>query len=121
MSDPRAESADENLERILKGSAVMYDFAISRDALLRQGCIAREAGRLPLAENFERASELVNVPDAEIFRIYDMLRPGRCHNKQELLKVAEKLRAEFNAHRIADFIIEAAEHYERRKLFTKRY
>src|SRR4029077_17936568 len=53
------------------------DLRATAGTLLRQADIARASGRLQLAENLARASELVDVPDDELLAIYTALRPGR--------------------------------------------
>jgi propanediol dehydratase small subunit len=86
-----------------------------------QAAIARDAGRPMLARNFERAAELAEVPQDVIMRVYEMLRPGRAKSKQELLDAAHSMRHTYGAAAIADFIAEAAEVYERRGLFVRRF
>ena len=46
-----------------------------------QAEIARAAGRPTLARNFERAAELVDVPQDVILQLYELLRPGRAKDK----------------------------------------
>ena len=81
----------------------------------------RAAGRPTLALNFERAAELVEVPQEFIMDVYELLRPGRAKDKQQLVDAARALRDSHNAPRTAAFIEEAADVYERRGLFTYRY
>ncbi len=50
--------------------------------------------------------------------VYELLRPGRAKDKAPLLEAARKLRDEYKAERMARFVEEAAEVYERRGLFT---
>ena len=78
-------------------------------------------GRPTLAENFERAAELVNVPQDVIMQAYELLRPGRAETRQQLLDAAAMLQNPFGAERIAVFIEEAASTYEERGLFTFRF
>ena len=49
-------------------------------------------GRPTLAQNFERAAELVNVPQDVIMQVYELLRPGRARTKQQLLRCRRMLR-----------------------------
>ena len=91
------------------------------EALRAQGDIARDAGRPTLAENFERAAELVDVPQETVMRIYEPLRPGRAKSKEQLLDAARLLRDGHGAERMAAFVEEAAEVYEARGLFTFRF
>jgi propanediol dehydratase small subunit len=74
-----------------------------------------------LALNFGRAAELVDVPQDLIMSTYELLRPGRAKTKQELMDRAERLRKDFDANAIADFILEAADIYDKRGLFTFRF
>ena len=53
--------------------------------------------------------------------VYELLRPGRAKTKNELLAAAENLRTSFGAKRMADFVSEAANVYEQRGLFSKRF
>jgi glycerol dehydratase small subunit/propanediol dehydratase small subunit len=99
----------------------MEDLRITPEALTAQGEIARDAGRPTLAQNFERAAELVNVPQDVIMEVYELLRPGRAKSKEQLLAAAGRLRADYGASGVADFIVEAAETYEARGLFTFRF
>ena len=57
-----------------------------------QAEIARAAGRPMLAANFERAAELVDVPQDFIMSVYELLRPGRAKDKTPLLEAAQTLR-----------------------------
>lgn len=109
------------LEAVLSGSVTMEDLGITPANLKSQAEIAREAGRPTLADNFERAAELVDVPQDLIMEVYELLRPGRAKSKSELQQAATMLRQNYNAERIAAFIEEAAETYERRGLFTRRF
>ena len=109
------------LAAVLDGTVMLEDLGITPRALSQQAEIARAAGRPTLAQNFERSSELVGVPQDTIMRIYELLRPGRANAKQQLLDAASELRTAYSAHRMADFVAEAAEVYEQRGLFQKRF
>lgn len=113
--------SDVTLAAVLDGSVTMEDLRITPEALLAQAEIARDAGRPTLAENFERAAELVNVPQDVIMQVYELLRPGRAKTKQQLLAAARMLREEHDASRMAAFVEEAAATYEERGLFTFRF
>ena len=113
--------ADITLAAVVAGEVDMADLAIHPDTLLRQAEIARAAGRPTLAQNFERAADLVGVPQELVMQAYEILRPGRARSKGEILEVAATLRATYGATRIADFMVEAAEVYEARGLFRFRY
>lgn len=122
VTGPRGKRLSEiTLDAVLDGSVTMEDLRITPEALRAQGEIARDAGRPTLAQNFERAAELVNVPQDVIMEVYELLRPGRAKSKAQLLAAAERLRVEYGVSGIADFIREAAETYEARGLFTFRF
>lgn len=112
---------DLTLDALEAGDVVLQDLRITPEALRQQAEIARAAGRPTLARNFDRASELVDVPQDVILRMYELLRPGRARGKAELLETAQLLRGTYNAGQMAAFIEEAAEVYERRGLFSKRF
>jgi glycerol dehydratase small subunit/propanediol dehydratase small subunit len=113
--------ADITLASIMAGDVTMEDLQITPKALLDQAEIAADANRPTLAQNFARAAELVDVPQDLIMSTYELLRPGRAKSKQDLLDRAALLRTDHAAPSIADFILEAAEIYEKRGLFTYRF
>lgn len=118
----RGKGLDEiTLDAVLDGDVTLDDLAITGPALRQQAEIARAAGRPTLAANFERAAELVDVPADVIMRIYELLRPGRAESKTALLDAARGLQDTYGASKMADFIREAAEVYERRGLFRRRF
>lgn len=122
VTGPRGKRlADVTLDAVLAGEVTMEDLRITPEALVAQAEIARDAGRPTLAENFERAAELVNVPQDVIMQVYELLRPGRARTKQQLLDAARMLREAHSARRMAAFVEEAAETYEARGLFTFRF
>ena len=112
---------DITLEAVLAGEVTMEDLRITPRALRQQAEVARAVDRAALAANFERASEMTRLPQPVIMEIYELLRPGRAPDKQALLEQAARLRRDFAAERLAAFIEEAAEIYQRRKLFSARY
>ena len=112
---------DLTLAAVMSGDVTMDDLRITPEALTSQAEIARDAGRPTLALNFERAAELVEVPQDVIMAVYELLRPGRASSKEQLLQTARMLRETHGAVRIADFIEEAAATYEERGLFTYRF
>ena len=113
--------ADITLSAVIAGDISMADLQITPKALRDQAEIAEDAGRSTLALNFNRASELVGVPQDLIMSTYELLRPGRAKTQQELVDRAALLRANYDANLIADFILEAAEIYEKRGLFKFRF
>ena len=112
---------DISLDALVAGEVALEDLRITPAALRLQAEISRSAGRPMLAENFERAAELVDVPQDFVMQVYELLRPGRAKDKAPLLDAARKLRETYKAERMARFVEEAAEVYERRGLFTYRF
>jgi propanediol dehydratase small subunit len=118
----RGKSLDDiTLDAVMAGKVTMEDLRITPQALADQAEISRAAKRPTLALNFERAAELVGVPQDFIMSSYEMLRPGRAKSKEQLLDVASTFRQTYKAERMATFIEEAADIYERRGLFTYRF
>lgn len=113
--------SDLTLDNVLAGKLTARDIGISAGALRLQGEVARAVGRSCLADNFERGAELTRVSQDEILETYELLRPGRARGKQELLDLARRYREMHGAPKIARLIEEAAEVYELRGLFQKRF
>lgn len=113
--------AEISLQNVVNGELGIDDIGISAEGLRLQAEIARLAGRETLARNFERAAELVAVPNDLLIEVYELLRPGRAKDAQVLCDMARRLREEYDAERIAGLIEEAAEVYQRRGLFKKRF
>lgn len=113
--------AEITLDAVLDGSITIEDLRITPSALEAQAEVARAAGRPRLAENFLRAADLVGVPQDVVMRAYELLRPGRAKSSDELLAMAHVMRETYKAERIALFIEEAAQVYEARGLFNKRF
>lgn len=114
----RGKSLDDlSLDAVERGDVDMRDLRITPRALRMQAEIARSVQRDKLAGNFERAAELVDIPQDYLMQIYELLRPGRADNKAVLQDVAKELRATYNAPLMASLIDEAAEVYARRGLF----
>ncbi|HVT53466.1 MAG TPA: diol dehydratase small subunit [Dongiaceae bacterium] len=109
------------VEALKSGAVTIDDLRITQDALLMQAEIAEAAGRPRLGSNFQRAAEMVDVPQDYLLKAYELLRPGRAKSKQELLDAAKTFRDTYKAERVAAFLEEAAEVYERRGLFQFRY
>lgn len=112
---------DFTLAAVLEGRVGPADLAITPEVLRLQAGIAKAAGRDKLAENFERAAELVALPQDLLLSTYEILRPGRADSADVLRERAGMLRKEFSAEHIATLIEEAADVYERRGLFSKRF
>ncbi len=122
ISGKRGKTLDQiTLASVMAGEVTMADLQITPAALRDQAEISADAGRPTLALNLRRAAELVEVPQDLIMSTYELLRPGRAQGKAELCDRAALLRDHYGADAIADFILEAAEIYEQRGLFTRRY
>ena len=109
------------INAVLEGTVDLEDLQITPEALLQQAEISKSVGRKTLSENFERAAEMNNLPNSEVMEIYELLRPGRTETMSALLEAAKKIRNEYQAEKLAKFIEEAAEFYEKRGLFKKRF
>ncbi|MDR3321677.1 MAG: diol dehydratase small subunit [Synergistaceae bacterium] len=116
LKSPRGIPFEElTLENVESGKVGFDDFRISPEVLKMQGEIASSAGRSQIALNLGRAGELTKLPDTRILEIYNSLRPHRS-TKEELLAIADELQGKFSANVCADFVREAADVYQRRKL-----
>lgn len=116
IKSPRGNAfKDLTLDAVMQGKATFEDFCITPEALLMQAQIAEAAGREQLASNLRRASELTKIPDERILEIYNAMRPHRS-TKEELLGIASDLEEKYGAKACANFIREAADVYERRKM-----
>lgn len=101
------------LEEIKRGNVTADDIKISKEMLFKQGEVAKEAGNPEMANNFARASEMVDVPDEVLLDMYNKLRPNRS-TKLELVMMAKELAEKYNALNCAKLVLEAAEIYEKR-------
>ena len=104
---------DITLDEVMKGHISSDDIKISKEMLKAQGQVAKESDNYPMEKNFERAAELVDVPDDVILKMYDKLRPNRS-TKLELVQIAQELIEKYNAKNCARLVMEAAEVYEKR-------
>lgn len=105
-------------QAVAEGRLSLPDLQISAETLRAQAAIARQAGYPQLAANLTRAAELTAVPNAEILRMYERLRPGRA-SRDELLALAEGLEERYAAPECARLVREAAAVYEARGLLKK--
>jgi propanediol dehydratase small subunit len=80
-----------------------------------QAEIAATAGYPQLAANLRRAAELTALPNDELLRAYEALRPGRS-TIAEIRALADRLETEYGARETAAFVREAAEAYAARGL-----
>ena len=95
------------------------EIRISPETLEFQARIAEAHGRVQLATNFRRAAELTRVPDEEVLRIYNALRPHQA-TRDDLLAIAKNLEKNYKARINAQFIREAVKIYEKRDLLKKK-
>lgn len=91
------------------------DVQTNATTLRAQAQVARAHGHPQLAENLLRAAELTTVPNEELLRMYDRLRPRRA-SYAELLALAQELEQRYNASLTAAFVREAAEVYRARRM-----
>jgi len=102
------------LDAVRAGQVTMADVRITPATLRAQAEVARAHANPQLAENFERAAELADVPDEELLAIYEQLRPRRS-TAAELAATAAGLQ-ERGAVLTAALVREAAAVYARRGL-----
>ncbi len=110
--------AEITLEAATAGTLEAADLQIKADTLRAQADIARQAGYVQLAANLTRAAELTAVPNEELLRMYEALRPGRS-TFEELADLAKRLESEYNAPENARFVREAATVYQTRGLLRR--
>ena len=113
LSKTGKKQSEITLEAVAKGEITPEDIKISRETLLLQGEAADESGRPHLAQNFQRAAELVDIPDDLLLEMYGKLRPYRS-TKAELIEMAANLLTKYNAPINAKLVRDAAEIYEKR-------
>ena len=109
---PLAEITDEAAR---DGRLSMAALQIGAETLRAQAEVARAAGYGQLAGNLTRAAELTRVPNAEVLRMYGLLRPGRATHA-ELLRLAEALEGQYQAPECARLVRDAAGVYQARGL-----
>ncbi len=107
-----------SLENVSSGKVPPQEIRISPATLEYQARIAETHGRSQLAANFRRAAELTRVPDEEVLKIYNALRPHQA-TKAELIAMAKGIEKKYRAKVNARFIREAAAVYEKRNLLKK--
>lgn len=107
-----------NLEAATAGLVDADDLQISASTLRAQADLAQQAGYEELAQNLRRAAELTAVPNQELLRMYEVMRPGRS-TYAELTQMAERLQNDFDAPITAGFVREAAEVYRSRNLLRR--
>lgn len=114
VKTPNGRSVAEiDLSSVQRGEVENKDIRISREMLLTQAKVAESAGKPQVAENFRRAAEMTEVPDALVIEMYDKLRPNRA-TYEELCAMGDTLEKQYNAARCAKLVREAAEIYKKR-------
>lgn len=106
------------LDAVAAGEVAAADLQISASTLRTQAELAHQAGYRQLAQNLQRAAELTAVPNQELLRMYELMRPGRS-TYTELTTMADRLENEFSAPITATFVREAAEVYRTRNLLRR--
>ena len=107
--------SDVSMAAVVNGEITAEDLRIRAETLEAQAEIARQAGYERLASNLLRAAELTSVPNIEMLKMYEALRPNRSTYEQ-LLGLAVRLEEQYHAPYTAGFIREAAEVYKNRGL-----
>ena len=107
-----------DLDAVAAGELSEADLQVGADTLRAQAKIARAGGYAELASNLLRAAELTAVPNQELLRMYEMLRPGRS-TYTELVALADKLASNYSAAETARFVREAADVYKTRRLLKR--
>jgi propanediol dehydratase small subunit len=110
--------AEITLEAAAEGELAIGDLQIDAATLRAQAAIARQAGFHQLAANLTRAAELTGVPNAELLRMYELLRPRRA-TYGELLALVDLLERQYGAAENARLVREAAEIYQTRGLLRR--
>lgn len=105
-------------EALAAGALSGADLRTHADTLRQQADIARDGGYPQLAANLLRAAELTDVPNEELLRVYEMLRPERA-TYDELMRLADYLERNYGAKANAAFIREAAGVYRERDLLRR--
>lgn len=100
------------------GELSSADLQIKAETLRAQAEVARQAGYTQLAENLTRAAELTAVPNEELLKMYETLRPGRASHA-EMLALAERLEQHYRAPVNAALVREAAQVYQARGLVKR--
>jgi propanediol dehydratase small subunit len=110
--------AEITLEAAATGQLSAADLQIKAETLQAQAAIARQAGFEQLAANLSRAAELTVVPNQELLKMYDLLRPRRA-SLAELIALAERLEKEYHAPENGRLVRQAAAVYQARGLLKR--
>ncbi len=124
MDDERLTAADGRplaavtLAAAAAGDLRAGDIQISASTLAAQADVAQAAGYHALAQNLRRAAELTAVPNEELLKMYEQVRPGRS-TYVELVRLADRLEHTYAAPITAAFVREAATVYRARNLLRR--
>ena len=110
--------SDITADAIDAGELTGEDLRTHADTLRQQAQIARQGGYPQLAANLQRAAELTDVPNEELLKIYELLRPERA-SFEELARLADYLEDTYDAAENAAFIKDAAAVYRERNLLRR--
>ena len=110
--------SDVTLDALAAGELSSADLQIKAETLRVQAQVARIAGYAQLGENLVRAAELTVVPNEELLRMYETLRPGRASHA-EMTALADRLERVYTAIQNAKLVREAAAVYLQRGLVRK--
>ena len=105
---------DITVQAVRSGEVTLDDVRIDPQTLQHQAAVAEQHANPQLAANLRRAAELTSVPDADVMRIYESLRPRRC-TAEELTQLATWL-DDLGAPLNAALVREARDVYVRRGL-----
>jgi propanediol dehydratase small subunit len=105
-------------EAVTSGELSPADLRIHAETLRLQAEVARQAGYPQLAANLQRAAELTVVPNDEVLKMYELLRPSRA-SWEQLMGLAERLEKTYQAAETANFVREAAHAYRERSLLRR--
>ena len=109
---------DITLDRVVGGEIISDDIRISAEVLEYQAQIAESVGKKQFASNLRRAAEMTRIPDDEVLKMYNLLRPGRA-TKKMLLDMAANLENKYGAFVTAKLVRDAAFAYEKRGILLK--
>ena len=120
LHTPTGKTLDDlTMAAVVSGDITSEDLRISPETLKLQGQLAAAAGRRQLAENFQRASEMTTIPDAEVLAMYNSLRPN-ASSAAQLEEIASRLESTYSATTCASLVREAAQVYAARNLLEPR-
>ena len=106
------------IDAVMEDQLSNNDLRISAETVRQQAHIAKQSGYTQLAANLTRASELIEVPNEELLRMYDALRPRRA-TYGILQALAQTLEQKYHAPMNAKMVREAADVYRERNLLLK--